>query len=108
MNEAETMSRALELLRNRGWIKGSAATREGICAGYAITFACGAGKGDFALALCEDYLSVARELFPDHPTTHMAWYRVFHFNDWPDTTREMVEQVFEKCILRAEESEASR
>ena len=109
MNEAECLVKGLNILRKRGWSKGKGETSDGrVCAWVALQKACPSKKrGKLMPNVRVLWLSTADELFPDSDPLSdddcLPWGHIATFNDWPTTTQEMVEQVFEKSIVRAGE-----
>lgn len=108
--DAEAMSDALEILQKRGWAKGAGEDEHGrVCAQRAMTRSTrsvwsrwfyDADRERQRRRLENTYIEVANELFP---VWDFGWGGVPSFNDHRDTTREDVEQAFEKSIRRLEE-----
>lgn len=106
------LTKALETLREQGWIKYKLFNKQGAhCARGALMHA--VTGNDDAIGMWdiwdtvskEDRLlnEVARELFPDRYDGMEVGGDLICFNNHPDTTFEDVEQVFEKAILREQE-----
>ena len=106
--QAQRFTRALEIIRTRGWVQKLSRDWFGqVCAGEALSIAGTERTLDrdqyfYGMdADCDLFVAVANELFPI--SRRGGWDNVPLFNDCKRTKKEMVEQVLEKCAIRAEE-----
>jgi hypothetical protein len=126
MNKAEILWKALDTLRERGMAKHVLEVGFGegqVCARGACHVAMtgnarwptwwrnrqqvGAEEmRDLYKEIEKDLLATADELFPCNFTFssgYRTWFDIARFNNHPNTTPEMLEAVFEKTAIRAEE-----
>ena len=113
--QAERFTAALEVLREKGWTKRQGSDIHGrMCAGVAICMGyrrCGLVHSQIEEEALyrtdqEVFVGAANDLFPVG-IPDGDWDGIVEFNDFPWTTFAMVEQVFEKSIVRAQEMEAT-
>lgn len=108
---ADDLTEALKILRERGWTKHHYTDEyQHICAAQAIRVSCyGTEPSLYGTRMTRAerlFVQVADELFP-RQTTMNSWHAVHTFNDDFRTDFPMVEQTFEKSILRAQETEVT-
>jgi ATP-dependent protease ClpP protease subunit len=100
-SRAERFELSLAELRKRGWCQGEMENMDGqVCSAGAVILG-NIGCGERTL-LANDFIVLNQTI---HEMTGRVG-SIANFNDHPDTTQEMVEQVFEKAILHAYEEEA--